>query len=193
MKRITVAVSAAFALSAALWAASAIGDQVTKPSSAPSPQRQVAQAWVTDMDHQDLRAACEMQTEGQAKGLSAVGEPCGSLPTSGKPPACPAYHAGSKPRYRKSEIRTAAEQVGEFTEEIPTRGFVRINAQVKARKAWGTLGLEQVAGVWRITYLRYGEQVVFPAGNVFQTWPSYDKLWITNWCPTDHPKWEKNE
>jgi hypothetical protein len=188
MKRIILGISASLAVGAALCAGPAVGDQISLP---PSPQRQVAQEWISYMNDRNLRGACEMQTEGQAKGLSAVGEPCGALPTSGKRPACPKASPGAKPPYRKSEIRAAAEQIGEYTEESATRGFVRIDAQVKASKAWGTLGLEQIAGSWRITYLRYGGETFAPAGNVFQTSPAFNKLWISNWCLTNHPRWEK--
>jgi hypothetical protein len=189
MKRIILAIGAACAIGAAFWAGPAAGRQ--QPPRLP--QRVAAEEWVAYIDVGNLRAACELQTEAQAKGTGAVGEPCGSLPTSTPPPRCPKYSAGAKLPYRKSEIRTVAEQVGEFTEESPTRGFVRINAQVKASGAWGAVGLEQVAGVWRITYFRYADVVVAPAGNVYETWPFYHQLWVSNQCPTDHPRWEQKK
>jgi hypothetical protein len=159
------------------------------PPPTSSPQRTTAEAWVGLMNVKNLRAACELQVEGQAKGDSAVGEPCGALPTEIHS-NCPLARRGAKPPYRRSEIRAVSERIGEYTEEGPSRGFVRLKAEVKASKQWGALGLEQVGGAWRVTYLRYGSETLMPAGNVYQAWPPYYKLWVGNWCLTNHPRYE---
>jgi hypothetical protein len=177
------AVKAAVRALAVLACCALVGAGVAEAAGtpAPSPRRSIGETWVGYMNARNLRAACELQTAITAKGLSAVGELCSALPTQ-VVQHCPKARLGAKPPYRKSEIRTVAEQVGEYAEESPTRGFVRINAQVKAGKQWGTLGLELVAGAWRVTYLRQGV-VTFPiAGDSFQS-EAWRKLWIDNWCP----------
>jgi hypothetical protein len=126
----------------------------------------------------------------QALCIDLLHERYGALPTE-IPSNCPLARRGAKPPYRKSEIRTTSERIGEYTEEGPSRGFVRLNAEAKASRQWGALGLEQVDGAWRITYLRYGDETLMPAGNVFQSWPPYYKLWVGSWCLTNHPRYEE--
>ena len=168
-----------------LWSAGATGVAASRPLSAQTPQRFVSEQWVRDIGKRNQRDACELQTVQEV-----TGRQCAALPTS-EPVHCPAIREGAKPPYRKSEIRTVSEQVGEFTEESATRGFTRINAQVKARKIWAALGLEQaVSGEWLVTYLRYAGETFAPAGTSFQS-EAWHKLWVSNWCPTNHPQWEK--
>lgn len=155
----------------------------------PSPQRSVAEGWVGDFNVRNLRAACELQSVGQARGESGFEEPCEMLPTQ-IPHNCPIHHAGAKPPYRKSEIRSVAEQVGRYVEETNSRGFILINAQVKANGQKGVLGIELSNGSWRVTYFRYGSEILMPAGNVYQGTPGYQKLWVSRWCLTDHPHWQ---
>lgn len=155
----------------------------------PIPPRVPAEAWVGDMNVRNLRAACESQAEGNARGPSG-GELCGGLPTN-VPESCPRSGVGAKPPYRKGEIRIVQEQVGKYSEESPTRGFFPLYAQVKASNRRGALGVEEVEGEWRITYLRFGSQTFMPAGNVYQVWPAFYKLWISSMCRVNHPKWEK--
>lgn len=151
-----------------------------------TPQRAVGEQWVRDIGSRDQRGACELQTVKEVGG-----QPCGVLPSS-ESVNCPAVFEGAKPPYRKSEIRTVAEQVGAFTEETAGRGFFKIYAQVKAKKLWGTLGVEQVpSGAWFVTYLRFAGETFAPAGISFQS-EAWHKLWVSNWCPTNHPKWERN-
>lgn len=147
-------------------------------------QRVAAEQWVGHVNGREQRASCELQTQKEA-----LGQPCGKLPTV-LTQKCPKAVTGAKRPYRKSEIRTIEEQVGEYTSESPTRGFVTIAAQLKASKQKGVLGLEQVGSAWLVTYLRYGSETVVPAGNVFQS-QAWQKLWITNMCPVAHPQWEK--
>jgi hypothetical protein len=163
---------------------SGIGVAAAPPRPAQTPQRVVSEQWVSDIGRRDQRGACELQTVQEVNG-----QPCTALWSRGWM-SCPASGEGGKPPYRKSEIRTAAEQVGEFTEETSTRGFIRIRAQVKAKRLWGVLGLEQAEGVWRTTYLRYGNETFAPAGTSYQS-EAWHKLWVSNWCPTNHPRWEK--
>jgi hypothetical protein len=168
-----------------LWSAGATGVAASRPRPAQTPQRVVSEQWVGDIGNRNQRGACELQTVQEVNG-----RPCGALPTT-ESVNCPAIHEGWKPRFRKSEIRTVAEQVGAFTEESATRGFIRINAQVKAKKFWGVLGLEQTpSGIWGTTYLRFAGETYAPAGASYQS-EAWHKLWISNRCPTNHPRWEK--
>jgi hypothetical protein len=164
----------------AVLGASAIGATI---GPAPSPQRSAAEQWVADFNAGNQRAACELQTVKEA-----TGQPCEKLSTVDIA-HCPKEGSNPKPPYRKGEIRAPGEQVGEFIEESPTRGFVVINAQVKASKQRGALGLEQVEGSWRVTYLRKGAETFALAGNSWQS-EGWHKLWVSNWCPTSHPQWE---
>jgi hypothetical protein len=153
-----------------------------------TPQRVVSEQWVAAIGKGDQQGACELQTA-QVVGAQL----CAALPSSPKPAACPKAGPNAKPPYRKSEIRTAAEQVGKYTAENFSRGFVRINAQVKAKRLWGALGLEQDAsGAWRVTYLRYAGETFAPAGTTYQS-EAWHKLFISNWCPTEHPHWEEKK
>lgn len=151
-----------------------------------SPQRLVAEEWVHDMNTPNQRGACELQTI-----KVAMGQPCATLPTQHHA-KCPRFQAGAKPPYRKSEIRTVSEQVGEYTEEGPIRGFVRVNAKVKAKQLWGALGLEQVEGIWGVTYLRYGAETFVPPGDSYMS-EGWHELWISDWCSTNHPRWEQRK
>ncbi|GEM_PF-4926352 len=164
----------------------AAANAATTSTTSVSPQRSVAENWVRYMNKGDERAACELQTAKDAAGYS-----CDKLPTV-RFQHCPKAQAGAKPPYRQSEVRSVAEQVGEYTEESATRGFVVINAQVKSSKQRGALGLEQVAGAWQVTYLRQGSETFAPAGNAYQG-KAWRKLWVSNWCPTNRPQWEKNK
>jgi hypothetical protein len=154
---------------------------------AATPQRNVSEQWVAAITRGDQRSACELQSISEVAGRS-----CASLPSKAAPAKCPKAGPGAKPNYRKSEIRTTAEQVGAFTEENPTQGFVRIYSQVKSRKGWGALGLEQIAGSWKTTYLRFGGQSYAPAGTSYEG-EAWEKLWLgrASQCPTLHPQWEK--
>jgi hypothetical protein len=163
-----------------------LGSAVVTAAEPISAQRTVGGEWARYIGEGNQRAACEMQTLKDIKGM-----PCGELPTL-HTLKCPAVRIGAKPPYRKSEIRTVSEQVGEFTEESPTRGFVVINAQVKASKMRGALGLEQVEGVWRVVYLRHGSETFVPAGEIYGS-EAWHKLWVSDWCPVAHPQWEKKE
>jgi hypothetical protein len=108
-----------------------------------TPQRAVAEQWVMDVGGGDLRGACELQA-----GQESAGRQCATLISSAKPPACPKAGPGAKPPYRKGEIRTVGERVGEFAQESATRGFVRIDAQVRAKGSWAGLGrLPGLAGL----------------------------------------------
>jgi hypothetical protein len=151
-----------------------------------TPQRVAAEEWVGHMNTRNLRATCELEAIGQGPG-----QPCAGLPTQ-EPSNCPVAGPGAKPPYRRSEIRTAAEQVGDFTEESLTRGYFRLNAQVKARGLWGALGLEVMDGAWRITYLRYATETFAPAFSSYQS-EGWHKLWVSNWCPTNRPQWKGKE
>jgi hypothetical protein len=154
-------------------------------SPARTPQRVVSEQWVRDIGNRNQRAACELQTVPEV-----TGRPCDVLPIN-ESVNCPAIFEGAKPPYRNSELRTVTEQVGKFIGEGSTRGFIRINAQAKAKKAWGALGLEQAAsGAWLVTYLRYAGETFAPAGTSFQS-EAWHQLWVSNWCPTNHPRWEK--
>lgn len=168
-----------------LWSAGATGIAASRSRPAPTPQRVVGEQWVRDIGNRNQLAACELQTVREVSG-----RPCGTLPVN-ESVNCPFSSEGAKPPYRKSEIRTVGEQVGGFTEEGATRGFIRINAQVKAKKVWGVLGLERAAsGAWLVTYLRYAGETFAPAGTSFQS-EAWHKLWVSNWCPTNHPHYEK--
>jgi hypothetical protein len=150
---------------------------------ATTPQRAVAEQWVAYTGAGDQRGACELEA------VQNPSIPCSILQSSVSV-ECPLIRAGAKPPYRKSEVRTAAEQVGRFTAESLTRGFVKVYAEVKAKKLWGTLGLEQTApGSWGVTYLRFGGETIVPAWTTYRSlaWP---RLWVSNWCPTDHPRYE---
>jgi hypothetical protein len=183
LKRLSLLASFLAAFSALLFS---VGSSATgSPAPAQTPQRTVSEQWVAFIGEGDLRGACEIQ----AAQVSA-GQACETLPLHSPPSNCPLIRAGATPRYRKSEIRTTGEQVGNFTEETPTRGFIRVNAQVKAKKLWGVLGLEQIARVWRTTYLRYGGETFVPAWATYQS-EAWHKLWISNWCPTKHPRYQK--
>jgi hypothetical protein len=175
---------AALVGAASLLVVSASGVEAVTP--AETPQRIVSQQWVGAIGRGDQRSACELQTIQEVTGRS-----CAALPSEASPPKCPKAGPGAKPNYRKSEVRTAAEQVGEFTVDSPTRGFVKVYAQVKAKKLWGALGLEQDAsGSWRVTYLRYAGETFVPAGTSYQS-EAWHKLWLGSQCPTNHPQWEK--
>jgi hypothetical protein len=157
--------------------------KVTAPPQS-TPQGAVAERWAADMAGGDLSDACEIQAQ------RIPAQACAWLPSHSKPAACPAAFPGAKSPYRKSEVRSPAEQVGEFTAESPTRGFIRIKAEVIAEKLWGSLGLELVEGSWRTTYLRFGGETFAPAGTALQS-EAWHKLWVSDWCPTNHPQWEK--
>lgn len=185
MKRCLSVIATAVCCFAVGGAAAALAaNSTTQP--APSSQRQVAEQWVGRVAKMEQRGACELQTKKEA-----LGQPCGNLPGVIHP-KCPKAPIGSKPPYRKSELRAPNEQVGKYTEESASRGFVVIKSQLKASKQTGVLGLEQGGGGWEVTYLRYGSEIIVPAGNVFLA-EALHKLWVTNKCPVAHPHWEKKK
>jgi hypothetical protein len=151
------------------------------------PQHVVAEEWAAAIRVGDQRDACELQAVGDVTGQS-----CATLPVEAPPRKCPKPGPDAKPNYRKSELRTAAEQVGEFTAESPTRGFIKIYAQIKAKKLWGSLGLElDASGSWRVNYFRYADETFAPAGTAYQS-EAWRKLWVGSMCRTSHPQWEQN-
>jgi hypothetical protein len=145
---------------------------ISRPSPVSTPAG-LAEAWVGDINRGDRMGACELQSVANVGGVA-----CASLPETWTM-KCPRMTT-LKPR-PKSELRSVAEQVGAVTEEGATRAFVALRGQKKGSKARGALGLELVAGTWRVTYLRQGSAIFTPAGAVWMS-ESWRKLWYPPTC-----------
>jgi hypothetical protein len=142
-----------------------------------TPQRAVSEEWVGFLNRGNQRAACELQTVADVNG-----QPCTTLST-GQLLHCPLVPVGPKKKSRReSELRRVFEQVGSITEEGADRAFAVLNSQRKTSRWRGALGLEQLRGTWRVSYLRQGEDTYVPAGAVWMT-EAWRKLWYPPTCP----------
>jgi hypothetical protein len=133
----------------------------------------VAERWVSAIDRGNQAEACEMQAVGTAAGLS-----CAQLP-SAENLKCPKFKHQVFPK--KSEVRSPVDQIGPVTEETPDRVFFVLLAQKRTSKVKGAVGVEKLGEVWKITYLRQGQETFAPAGDVYNT-DTWRKLWYPPTC-----------
>jgi hypothetical protein len=144
-----------------------------------SPQRTLAEEWVGFVDRGNQRGACELQVSGQVHG-----SPCASLPTR-ELLQCPQVKSGQadSSSQRSKELVRLPEQLGVLTQEGPDRAYVVLNSRREGARWRGALGVETVAGAWRITYLRQGTETFPAAADVW-----YSRAWHRIFYPAGCPK-----
>ncbi len=158
-------------------AANGSADPIPHQAGLSSPQTVVSQEWVRYMNNGNQRAACALQTV-----ASVNGQACDALPTR-QVLHCPKSSASQKPKRgsKSSARRKPVEQVGSITEEGAESAFAVLLSERKSSQAHGALGLARVAGTWRVSYLRQGEDTYVPAGTVWMS-EAWRKLWVPPTC-----------
>jgi hypothetical protein len=97
---------------------------------------------------------------------------------------CPKIPVGRSPEegFEKPALRRVFERVGTIQDEDSGRASAVLKSQRKASRLRGALGLELVAGAWRVSYLRQGANTFVSAGAVWMT-ETWRKLWYPPKCP----------